>query len=705
MGGPTCIGRADAPPARLCRPRRRHGPLLLLLWLPLCLSLCLRAGMAAAQDYAVTIQGERAGTMSVRQDGDTVRVDYSYRNNGRGPDLQEEFRVGPQRQPVSYRVRGRNEFGGEIREDATVESGRLRWSSVADQGDEPAAEGVLHAPLQSTPAFWGQMLRALVARPDLRAPTLGGRTLQAERLERIEIDGGAGPVAVVLHAVTGVDSEPWYLWLRDDAEQSFFAVAWPGFAVVPTGHEHAAARLAQAVQQASAERLRRLQQRAAQPLPGLTLIRGVRWFDAKAAVLRGPSDVYLSGGRIGAITAPGALQAAPAQVIEGAGSTLLPGLIDMHVHMWPDAGVAHLAAGVTTVRDMASENADLALLQQRIERGEIPGPRIVPTGFIEGRSAFSLRRGIVADDLAQALAAVDWYAARGYRQIKLYNSIRPEWVRPLVARAHGHGLKVAGHVPAFMRAAEAVRDGYDELTHINQVMLNFFIRPGEDSRTLLRFTLVAEKARGVRADSEEARRFVALLRRRGTVVDPTLAVFEAMLTQRDGEPNPSLAAIADHLPVLWQRGMLASETSPDAAQALRWRESYARMRDLVAAMHRAGVTLVAGTDGTPGLMLHRELELYVAAGIPAAQALRIATWNGAQVAGVGAETGSIERGKAADLVLVEGNPIEDITRMRRTRLVVKGGVAYAPDVLYAALGMKPFATPLAIERTAAARRP
>ncbi len=693
-------GAALAPrrlPQRLARPCRR--------W-PLGLVLLVLGAVAAAEEYAVTIQGERAGTMSVRQEGDAVRVDYSYRNNGRGPDMQEEFRVGPQRQPVSYRVRGRTEFGGEIREDAAVEAGRLRWSSVADRGDEPAAEGVLHVPLQSTPAFWGQMLRALVARPDLRAPTLGGRMLQAERLQRLELQGATGPVAVVLHAVTGADTEPWYLWLRDDAEQSFFAVAWPGFAVTPTGHEGAAARLVEAMQQASDERLRRLQQRAARPLPGLTVIRDVRWFDAKAAVMRGPSDVYLAGGRIGAITAPGALQAAPAQVIDGRGSTLLPGLVDMHVHMWPDAGVAHLAAGVTTVRDMASQNADLAWLQKRIDLGEIPGPRIVPAGLIEGRSAFSLRRGIVADDLAQALAAVDWYAARGYRHVKLYNSIRPEWVRPLTARAHAHGMKVTGHVPAFMRAAEAVRDGYDELTHINQLMLNFFIRPDEDSRTLLRFTLVADKSRGVRADSAEARRFVALLRRRGTVVDPTLAVFEAMLTQRDGEPNPSLAAIADHLPVLWQRGMLASEMSPDTEQVVRWRESYARMRDLVAAMHRAGVTLVAGTDGAPGLMLHRELELYVSAGIPAAQALRIATWNGARVAGIGAEAGSIERGKAADLVLVEGDPLEDISRIRRTRMVLKGGVAYAPDVLYAALGMKPFAPPLTIERSAAAdRRP
>jgi hypothetical protein len=664
----------------------------------LLLSAASTATSAPAREYAVTIQGLRAGAMLVQRESDQVTVDYSYRDNGRGPDMKEAFRIAPGEQAVVYRVQGRGEFGSEIREEAAIADGRLRWSSVADRGDEPAAEGSIHVPLQSTPAYWGQMLRAIVARPDLRAPTLGGQTLRAERLQRIEVEGAPGKVAIVLYSVTGADASPWYLWLRDDAEQGFFAVAWPGFAVTPVGYETSAPRLVEEMRAASVARLASLQRRVATRLPGLTLIRGVRWFDAKAAVMRGPSDVYLADGRIGAITAPGALGAQPAQVIDGSGSTLLPGLVDMHGHMWGDAGVQHLAGGVTTVRDMANQNTDLAKLKDRIDRGEIPGPRIVPAGFIEGRSPFSARNGFVVDDLEQGLRAVDWYAARGYRQIKLYNSIRPEWVKALAARAHGHGMTVAGHVPAFMRAAEAVRDGYDELTHINQLMLNFFIRRDEDPRTLLRFTLVAEKARGVRARGTEEQRFLALLRQRGTVVDPTLAVFEAMFTQRDGEPNPSLVAVRDHLPVLWRRGMLASESSPDAQQIVRWRESYARMADFVAAMHRAGVPLVAGTDGPPGLMLHRELELYVKAGIPAAQALRIATWNGARVAGVGFETGSIERGKAADLVLVDGDPLRDISRVRRTRLVIKGGVAYAPDALYASLGMTPFAVPLAIER-------
>lgn len=666
-------------------------------------ALALAVGARAAPDeYVVTVQGVRSGAMTVDRDAaGVVRVDFSWRDNGRGPDMKERFQVGDDRRASRYEVSGKSMFGGEIREDFAIADSRVRWTSTADRGDEPAEDGRVFVPLQSTPEYWGQLLRSLLARPDRSASAGSGSKLLAERLAQLEVDGPAGRVPVALYAVTGADASPWYLWLRDDAAQSLFAVVWPGWYLTPAGYEAAGDRLLERQREAQTERLAMVRKRAAKPLPGLTLIRNVRWFDAPAAAMRGPSDVYLFDGRIGAITAPGQLQAAPQQSIDGAGRTLLPGLFDMHAHIDPEGALLHLAGGVTTVRDMANQNADLWLLKNRIDGGTFAGPTIEPAGFIEGKSAFSARNGFVVADLDAGLRAVDWYAARGYRQIKLYNSIRPEWVRPLADRAHQRGLKVAGHVPAFMRAEQAVRAGYDELTHINQVMLNFFVRPDQDTRTLLRFQLVADEARKLRAGGDAARRFIALLRQRGTTVDPTLATFEAMFTQRDGQPNPSLVAVAEHLPVLWRRGMLGSEMSPTSEQVGRWRESYDSMVALVGEMHRAGIRLVAGTDGVPALILFRELELYVRAGIPPAQVLRIATWNGARVAGIADRTGSIERGKAADLLLVDGDPTRDIADIRRGALVVKGGEAYEPQALYEAAGMRAFARPAIIERSAA----
>jgi imidazolonepropionase-like amidohydrolase len=139
--------------------------------------------------------------------------------------------------------------------------------------------------------------------------------------------------------------------------------------------------------------------------------------------------------------------------------------------------------------------------------------------------------------------------------------------------------------------------------------------------------------------------------------------------------------------------------------AARYRQSYANMVAFVGLLHKAGVPLLAGTDDFAGFALHREFELYVKAGIPAAQVLKIATVNAARNAGTWRDTGSIEAGKLADLVLVDGDPSQRIEDIRRISLVIKGSVAVAPDAAYQALGIKPFlqATPIAVS-TAAARQ-
>jgi imidazolonepropionase-like amidohydrolase len=148
--------------------------------------------------------------------------------------------------------------------------------------------------------------------------------------------------------------------------------------------------------------------------------------------------------------------------------------------------------------------------------------------------------------------------------------------------------------------------------------------------------------------------------------------------------------VAANLPVLWQRGLKAAEIDLQGKKLTTYRGSYQRMLDMTLALHRAGVPLVAGTDGWAGLGLHRELALYVKAGIPALEALRIGTWNGARVAGESATRGRIARGYAADLVLVDGDPAADITTLRRAVMVFQGQVAYLPAQLYEAQGYKPF---------------
>ena len=670
--------------------------------LSLLLALTGCAATAAETRYSITIQSQVAGQLVQRSaDDGSVRVEYSYRDNGRGPDVDERFVLSGDGNVLEYQANGKSTFGGPIRESFKRDGDRIEWTSLVDQGTQTAAPEAAFLAIEGSPAWLAQVVRRTWLQPGHAAPAIPVGRLSVERVDGLTVTGPAGLARVGLYALTGANLAPDYLWLREDAGLALFGMVFPGWALIEQAYEPASPELLSRLQRVQNERLQTLAKRLAHPLPGLTVISEVRWFDAAAAKLQGPADICLFDGRIAAILPAGSGPADAAQRIDGRGRTLLPGLFDAHGHLFPDAGLLNLAAGVTTVRDMGNVNDELLALKRRWDEGLESGPRVVPLGFIEGKSAFSSNFGILAATLDDAKRAVDWYAVRGYTQVKLYNSIHPDWAQPLAAYAHEKGLRVGGHVPAFLRAEQAVLSGYDEINHINQVMLNFFVKPEDDTRTLLRFTLVGEKAGELELDGPKVKSFIELLLQRGTLVDPTAGTFEAMYLQRNGQPNPSLASVAEHLPVTFRRSLLSAQMDISSDEiAMRYQRSYAAMLALIVRLHRAGVPLLAGTDDFAGFALHRELELYVKAGIPAPEVLRIATLNGARYTGTLADRGTIERGKLADLVLVDGDPTTRIEDIRRTSLVFKGGVAFAPAEIHEALGIRPFAQAPSIVKAA-----
>jgi hypothetical protein len=453
-------------------------------------------------------------------------------------------------------------------------------------------------------------------------------------------------------------------------------------------------------QGAERELLRTLADSLTHRFEGPVLIRSVKVFDSDAATMRGPFDVYVFRGRIASISPPGSAARDAATVIDGEGRSLLPALFDMHTHEWRWNAMLQIAGGVTTVRDMGNDNKGLEELRTDIENGNVVGPRIVPTGFIEGESPYASRDGIVIKSVDEGKAAIDWYAQRGRRQIKLYNSIRPEWVAPLADHAHAQGMRIGGHIPAFMRAEEAVRAGYDEIQHINQVMLNFLVKPGDDTRTLLRFYLVGDNASQIDLDSDAARAFIQLLRARGTAVDTTITTFEPMFNQLQGEPNPAFRKVASHVPPALQRSWLVNSMDVNATNVARFRAGYAKLLELTRRLHAAGIPLLAGTDNLAGFTLHRELETYVQAGIGAPQVLQIATRNAARHTQLSEFLGAVAVGKLADVILVDGDPTEDIGSIRAISMVMKEGVVYYPAEIYEALGIKPFRPPPKVVTTA-----
>jgi hypothetical protein len=244
-----------------------------------------------------------------------------------------------------------------------------------------------------------------------------------------------------------------------------------------------------------------------------------------------------------------------------------------------------------------------------------------------------------------------------------------------------------------MSAEQAVRAGYDEIQHINMVFLNFLAGDREDTRQQIRFNLYGSEGGKLDLDSPEVQAFIDLMKENGTVVDPTAAIFDSMLTHVPGQPDPTFAVVADRLPLAVRRGLYTPSFEIGEERIADWATTAERQAEMIKQLYDAGIQLVPGSDDMPGFTIHRELELYAAAGIPTADVLRIATLDSARIVGVADRTGSIEAGKAADLVLLEGNPLEDISSVRRGMLVMKGGTLYRPNELYEAVGVRPFVEP------------
>jgi hypothetical protein len=500
---------------------------------------------------------------------------------------------------------------------------------------------------------------------------------------------------VHLYAISGLGLTPEYIWLDGNGELFALAAGW--MSLVPEGLAGTLPKLQALQDQAEQAYHRGLAETLTHPLPESWVIRNVALLDVNSGTLSGNKAVCVGKGMIEAIVdddklPPELLENPEVAKIDGQGLTLMPGLWDMHTHLSLPQGLLQIAAGVTTVRDLANDPERLARVRRDFDNGEVIGPRSYVAGFIDKKSPYSAPTGQLAGSLEEALAMVRSYAQAGYRQVKIYSSIEPDWVRPIAEEVHSHGMRLSGHIPSYMSAEQAVRDGYDEIQHINMLFLNFLAGPEDDTRTPVRFTLVAEKAGGMNLASPEVNTFIQLLKENNIVIDPTVTIFDSMFRHRSGELDPSYEMIADHMPRLVRRGMLGGEMDINDSNAATYAQSADRLLEMIAKLHRAGVPLVAGTDALPGFTLHRELELYHSAGISAADVIKIATIDSARVTGVEKWSGSIVPGKHADMVLVDGNPLQDISAVRKPVAVFKGDRWFDPAQLYAAVGIRPFST-------------
>jgi cytosine/adenosine deaminase-related metal-dependent hydrolase len=639
--------------------------------------------------HTVILGGNRAGVQTMTVGADGVReINFEFNDRGRGPKLATRVKVDAAGLLVDVQTSGNDYLKVPVTETFSLQNGVAHWKNNAENGEKKLTGPAFYLSMNSPPEELGLLTRALLKTPDRKIALLPEGQASLERLGELSLTSKSGPRQVTAYEIAGLGFEPETVWL--DADGGYFASvnSWSSF--IREGWEDSVPKLLEYQDQRANARTLETARALTRKPTGPVAIVNANLFDSEHARSVPGSTVVIEGNRIEAVGKDGQVKIpAGAEKIDAHGRALLPGLADMHVHLSAGDGAQHLAAGVTSVRDLANDTDALLAMKRRIDAGDEVGPRISMAGIIDGPGPFAGPTKVLVDTEAKARDAVDNYARLGYQAVKIYSSVKPELVPSIIKMAHEKGLRAGGHVPAFMTARQFVEAGADEVHHVNFLFLNFFFDEVKDTRTPARFTALGERAAKLDLNSPEVGSLIKLLQDRHTTIDPTVTIFYSMLTDRAGIVSAAYAPIANRLPPQIRRSLLSGGLPIPAGREQQYRASADALLHMVKRLYDANITLVAGTDNMPGFTLHRELEMYVQAGIPAPDVLRIATLNSAKVLKRDAELGSIAPGKLADLILVDGDPARRISDIRNTDLVIKDGKLYEPAALYRSFGVQP----------------
>ncbi|MBB6424721.1 amidohydrolase family protein [Sphingopyxis sp. JAI128] len=615
------------------------------------------------------------------------RTAYRWSQELRGwiTEMDQVTTLAPDGTVAALTVRGVT-MSGDSAEDYRVANGRATWKTATDSGEAPArgwyipAGGVsiANAPLIDALAAAGE------AGLDFLPSGKGRMTFGPTQV----IEGPGGPKTVQLAFISGLLPSPLPVWL-DENKRHFADSSY--ISVIPAGYEGALKQLRDAQEKATADAVADVAKRFLTPAAKApVLFDNVRLFDADKGEFLPARAVLAQDGKIAAIGAAGSLEApAGARRIDGSGKTLVPGIWDSHLHIGDDWDVlANMANGITSFRSPGTTfDRAVDATKRRAEGSLLMGEPFISV-IVDKKDPLAAQGAEVVSSPGEAIAAVRRVKDAGLWGVKFYTSMNPAWIAPAAAEAHKLGLHVHGHVPAGMKPSEAVAAGYDELTHLNFVVMESMPREVIDkANTRQRMEGPARFFKDVDLDAPLMKGFVANLAKTQTIVDPTIVIFEGMLTQDGGKPHPAYAPYMGIISPVIERSAFTAGGYPLVEGYTRddYRKSYAKMVDLVGRLHKAGVPIVAGTDGW-GIELVRELEIYRQAGFTPAEAIQSATILPARIVGADKRTGSIAVGKEADMVLVDGDPATDLGALRRVVTVVSDGYVMDADELRKAAG-------------------
>ncbi len=609
---------------------------------------------------------------------------FEYNDRGRGPHLEESIWLNQDGLIEKIQIQGHNYLKDTVTETFSLSQNEAKWESTSENGSSKPQHNAFYVGVNSAFGNTELLIRKMLSSPDNSINLYPSGKLKITAVDNIQVNDSLN---LKLIEFVGFAFTPNYFWF--DMDDRFFAAPSSWLSAIRDGYEPISQKLFE-IQTAKEKEYYAKTAEALTEIPeGRVLISNVNLFDAENGSMLNNRYVILNGNKIENILENDTNLPEVTKIIDGTNKTLLPGLFDMHTHMDRSGGILNLAAGVTSARDLAN-SFDLPEIKEEFDNNTVIGPRIlIMSGFIDQAGPYAGPVGKIINNLEEGIEAIEFYKERGYQQIKLYSSIDPDWVKPLAEKTHELDMKLSGHIPSFMHADQAIKDGYDEIQHINMLALNF-MSDTLDTRTPLRFSMIGEQAHTIDFEGEEFLTFVKLLKDKNIIIDPTVSFFEGMLATKAGQPDPQFEEILDRLPIQVKRGFYSGGLPIPEGKEKQFKDSFDKLLEMIKILYENGITIVPGTDALLGFGLHKELENYVKAGIPASDVLRMATIISAQVTGHAETLGSIQIGKLADVILIDGNPLENISDIRRVELTIKNGYIYNARALYEAIGTKHF---------------
>jgi imidazolonepropionase-like amidohydrolase len=641
----------------------------------------LRVPPADAQKFVIVSSAGQHGTSYLWRDKDgTFVTRESLLLRGMVWEQDETIHLGPNGQPDRIVVRGVTP-SGDSAESFAIDAGKASWKSVIDSGSVAYDGKSQYSTFNGTWSSGATFIELLYKAPGKRLPLLPGGEARLTPLVDIQVGSGATAKTVKSWAVEGVGLEPLPVLLNGDG--SLFGQV-SGMALLPEAYAGDFLKIQTAQNAALAARGPVNYQRFGRVSPVPVAFTHVKLFDSEGGRFLDDQTVVADAGKIVSVgPAAGAKLPANARVIDGTGKTLTPGIWDAHMHVGSDLqGVMLLSMGETSARNPGADVQPTIDRTARIAAHQLVFPTVYSSVLIDGKGPLQAQGGVSVGSAEEAIAAVRMAKANGFSAVKFYTSMKPEWLYPAIEEAHKLGLHVHGHIPATLRPTDVIAHGYDEITHINFVMMQAMPDSVVNiSNGLARWQGPGKLAQNVDLDAEPMKSLIALMAAKKITVDPTMVTFEGLYIPENGDLSPAYAPFVGTMPPAIERGFKAGgDAPPPGTTRADYRASFAKMVQLLKALHDAGVPIVAGTDGG-GLEIVRELEIYVEAGFTPAEALQAATIAPARLVGADKATGSIAVGKEADLVLVDGDPSKNVGDMRRTVWVMSDGALMNADEL------------------------